>query len=321
MSNRHLRVIVSGRESDVQPIKAGVPQGSCLGPLLWNIYINDLLHLIPSARAYADDITLTQSYQPEEESAVVHQMNDRLSRILAWGKTWQVKFAPHKTQLLLVSRSRATLRLNFNGATLAPQEEVEVLGVTYDRGMTFKSHIERLAREASGKLASLRRMSWLLDGKGLELLYKSQVRSSLEFSCLAFGGAANKHLALLDKVQNRAARLIMSAAGEEPHLHTLQHRRDVAGLTVMFKVQVIRVSHMQELHQPSREAHVTTRSVTHTPGELLLTRSRTWHHQRHYIYTYTKKWNTLIASHEIDLNITSVQKFKEDVNRWLIRLG
>ncbi|KAG0726704.1 putative RNA-directed DNA polymerase from transposon BS [Chionoecetes opilio] len=142
-------------------------------------------------------------------------MNTTLSRIVAWGNKWQVKLAPHKTQLLHVSRSSAALRLICDGKTLVPQDEVEVLGVTYDCRLTFKAHIERLARESSGKLASLRRMSWILDSKGLEVLYKAQDRSSMEYACLGWGGAANKHLALLDKVQGRAVRLIRdSGAGQ-----------------------------------------------------------------------------------------------------------
>ncbi|KAG0714197.1 hypothetical protein GWK47_014584 [Chionoecetes opilio] len=117
------------------------------------------------------------------------QMNTTLSRIVAWGNKWQVKLDPHKTQLLNVSRSSAALRLICIGKTLVPQDEVEVLGVTYDNRLTFRAHIERLAREASGKLASLRRMSWLLDSKGLEVLYKAQVvRSSMECAYLGRRG-------------------------------------------------------------------------------------------------------------------------------------
>ncbi|XP_045115988.1 uncharacterized protein LOC123507079 [Portunus trituberculatus] len=187
---RHLKVIINGRESKPQPIRAGVPQGSCLGPLLWNV-----------SKAFADDITLSHSYGLEEEAAATCDINATLSRIAAWGRKWQVKFAAHKTQLLSITRTSEVLRLAFNGETLTPREEVEVLGVTYDRKLTFRTHLERLAREASGKLASLR-ISYLLDAKGLELLYKSQVRSSLEYACLAWGGAASKHLALLDKVQD-----------------------------------------------------------------------------------------------------------------------
>ena len=319
LRDRQLKVTVGGRESEVQPIRAGVPQGSCLGPLLWNIYINDLLHLIPRTKAYADDVTLAQSYDPEEEAAVTARLNYNLSRIVAWGNKWQVRFASHKTQLLIVSRSCTSLRLNFNGNTLTPRDEMEVLGVTYDQKLTFSSHIERLARQASGKLASLRRMSWLLDGRGLEVLYKAQVRSSLEYACLAWGGAAKKHLSLLDKVQDRVTRLISdSSGGPEPHLHTLQHRRDVAGLTVMFKVQEKHVSHLQELRQPHRRATVATRAVALAPRELLQPRCRTCHYQRQFINTYTGWWNTLLAT-QTELKGASVQGFKVIVNDWLLK--
>ena len=81
---KQLRVTVSGRESEVQPIRAGVPHGSCLGPLLWNIYINDLLHLIPRTKAYADDVTLTESSEPQEGIVITAQLNYNLSRIVAW---------------------------------------------------------------------------------------------------------------------------------------------------------------------------------------------------------------------------------------------
>ncbi|MPC66265.1 hypothetical protein E2C01_060412 [Portunus trituberculatus] len=64
---------------------------------------------------------------------------------------------------------------------------MDVLEVTYDSALTFRHHIERLARDALGKLVSLRRMSWLLDDKGQEILYKAQVRSSL-MPCLGRSG-------------------------------------------------------------------------------------------------------------------------------------
>ena len=127
-------------------------------------------------------------------------MNTTLSRIASWGSKWQVKFASSKTQLLIVSRSSTALRLTLEREALLLWDEVEVLGVTYDSALTFRHHIERLAREVSGKLASLRRVLWLLDGKGLEILYKAQVCSSLEYSCLAWGGAASRHRSFLDRM-------------------------------------------------------------------------------------------------------------------------
>ncbi|KAG0713099.1 hypothetical protein GWK47_016951 [Chionoecetes opilio] len=162
-------------------------------------------------------------------------------------------------------------------------------------------------------------MSWLLDSKGLEVLYKAQVRSSTEYACLGCGGAANKHLALLDKVQGRAVRLIRdSGAGQEPRLHSLQYRRNVAGLTVMYKVHQQRVPHLHTLRQPLRRTQVTTRAVALAPAELLQPRCRTWHHQRQFVHVYVGWWNALLAS-QPRLGGTTVQVFKELVNAWLPR--
>ena len=59
LRDRHLKVTVDSRDSRPQHITEDVPQKSCRGSLLWNIYINDLLHLIPSSGACADDLTLS----------------------------------------------------------------------------------------------------------------------------------------------------------------------------------------------------------------------------------------------------------------------
>ena len=319
LRERQLKVVVNGQESAKQPIKAGVPQGSCLGPLLWNIYINELLNLIPGVKAYADDLTLAHAYVPGEEAATAAHMNATLSRIVSWGNKWQVKFASNKTQLLIVSRARTNLRLAVGGETLVSRNEMEVLGVTYDSWLTFRTHIEQLAREASGKLASLRRISWLLDSKGLEMLYKAQVCSSMEYSSLAWGGAASKHLSPLDNVHARAVRLMKdNEADQDTTLHRLQHCRDVAGLTVMFKVQQQGVPHLQALRQPLRRAEVITRAVVQGPGELLQPRCRTWHHQRQFGNRYVGLWNALLAANSDKLKLTT-QKFKEFVNVWLSR--
>ncbi|KAK4319484.1 hypothetical protein Pmani_009587 [Petrolisthes manimaculis] len=319
---RHLKVVHNGLQSPPCNIEAGVPQGSVLGPLLWNIYVNDLLNLVPSAKAYADDVTVSVSFAPGDETSTISHLNTILHRLEIWGRRWQVSFAPHKTHLIVVSRTRHDIRLFFDGAFLAPSKELKILGVTYDDKLTFKLHIMQLARTTAGQLASLRRISWLLDNRRRELLYKAQIRSTLEYSCLAWGGAAPSHIAVLDKVQRRAERIIWDGQQRQPGaLQCLQHRRDVAGLTTFFKAQVRRTPHLNQLRQAERRTEVFTRTVAAEPGALALHRSHSTHHQRQFTQVYTRLWNYLLASdscpNHLTNNTVGLQRFKVLVHRWL----
>ena len=83
LHGRSLRVVVRGCTSATYPVEASVPQGSILGPLLWNVYFNDLLQSLPVASAYADDCTLSHSYSREEAANVIDATNRHLVDITA----------------------------------------------------------------------------------------------------------------------------------------------------------------------------------------------------------------------------------------------
>ncbi|MPC88890.1 hypothetical protein E2C01_083813 [Portunus trituberculatus] len=138
-------------------------------------------------------------------------------------------------------------------------------------------------------------MAGLLDSKGREFIYKAEIRSSLEYSCFAWGGAA-PWTAVLDKIQKRAERLIKDGLPEQQaaslySLHSLQHRRDVAGLATLYKVHDQRIPHMQELRLPPRRAEVLTRTVSPVPSVLTTPRSHYTHQQRQFKQNYVQWWN------------------------------
>lgn len=101
LQDRSLRVVVNGQSSKTHSIGAGVPQGRVLGPLLWNVFFNDLLQLIPEARAYADDCTLTFPCDSTDHRATVANINYALETITSWGRRWQVDLAHDKTKSCL----------------------------------------------------------------------------------------------------------------------------------------------------------------------------------------------------------------------------
>ena len=93
LSNRYQHVVLDGKESDWMSIKAGVPQGSVLGPLLFLIYINDLTDNIESdMRLFADDSSLFTCVNG------ITQTHDKLvndlQTISTWAYLWKMVFNP-----------------------------------------------------------------------------------------------------------------------------------------------------------------------------------------------------------------------------------
>ena len=103
LQNRYQRVVIPGAKSDWNYICAGVPQGSILGPLLFLLYINDIVKDIGSnIRLFADDTSLYIIVENPEIAADI--LVTDLAKVAAWAKTWLVTSNALKTDSLLISR-------------------------------------------------------------------------------------------------------------------------------------------------------------------------------------------------------------------------
>jgi len=112
LSNRTQKVFVRSSMSDVLQVKAGVPQGSVLGPLFFLIYVNDIVNnLLSITRLFADDTSLscTTSHLSDIEGIVNHD----LYQINLWAKNWLVDFNPQKTEAILFTTQKMFDYLNF----------------------------------------------------------------------------------------------------------------------------------------------------------------------------------------------------------------
>ena len=106
LSDRKQRVVINGTHSDWVTVTSGVPQGSVLGPILFNIFINDLVEGLHSKISiFADDTKLCKVINTEEDSFLLQRDLDRLG---AWAEKWQMRFNTDKCKAMHIGRNNAS---------------------------------------------------------------------------------------------------------------------------------------------------------------------------------------------------------------------
>ena len=322
LQDRTLQVVVNGQSSRPSPVRASVPQGSVLGPVLWNVYIDDLLRQLSSVVAYADDCTLSRSYCRLDSRRAINELNKQLRVVEQWGELWQVNFAPEKTQAMVISRSPGALHavsglLRFGGNSLPLQDCIKILGVSVDRSLRFDHHIAAVARQTSLRVSALRRMADTLNPQGILTLYKAQIRPCMEYGALSWMSSAATHMQRLDAVQRRALRLVATDEDQQQPatVTSLEHRRDVSALVVCHKTQVQGISHLDPLKLLPHTVQRCTRGVANNDECVKVPRSRTSQHQRTYVSRTSRLWNlfTVATPGVRDLN---TQQVKLAAHRW-----
>ena len=152
------------------------------------------------------------------------------------------------------------------------------------------------------------------------MLYNSQVRSLMEYSPLTWSSCPPSYLTLLDKVQQRAQRLVqLKMQGNSPPIHfqPLQKRRDVSGLCVMYKAHKLNTPHLSalRLQQAASPTH-NTRTSHSRSSELQVPFARTEQYKRTFLPKYSRLWNNMVQQTTYH-NIESLQLFKSQIHRWL----
>ena len=239
LENRAIKVVVGGSSSEVSAITAGVPQGSVLGPVLFLIYINDLEEVLAPGidmTVFADDTTLHIEVQNQNEAEQKSaEMQSAVELMGKWGTAWKITFEPTKSQAMVISRKHKPwdlLPIKFGGVKVKEVTEMKLLGVVFDKSLTFGPQIDQMAKRGSQRIGFLRKASKFLGKEGCKTAYKSFVRPTIEYAHLAWSGAAQTHLKKLDRVQARAEKMARSDCG----LETLEHKRRVVGLCCLHKL-------------------------------------------------------------------------------------
>ena len=149
LSNRNQQVQINNKFSSESTVISGVPQDSIDGPLLFNLFINDLVFFIQycTLSNYADDNNLF--YMGKNKDEVKAFLSSNFKIINNWFYENFMVLNPEKSHFMCIGQKIYVAEtLNFNDLSIRNSKEVEILGITLDRRMNFHTHTKNICRKA-----------------------------------------------------------------------------------------------------------------------------------------------------------------------------
>ena len=200
------------KQSRLRRLENGVPQGSVLAPLLFNICTYDLPSMISKKFAYVDDLELLHSSGNWKD--LESSLSQDMSTLSAYLQTWRLRLSHTKTVT-------AAFHLNNREARLLPFCPTPTyLGVKLDRSLTFRHHLVALRKKLSSRVTLLRRLvgsGWGAGAKTLRIATLSLVYSTAEYCAPVWCRSA--HTRLIDSVLNDALRIVTGCLRPTPTDH------------------------------------------------------------------------------------------------------
>ena len=182
LRNRKQRTKISSY-SDWYDIVRGVSECLILGPLFFNLFINDLFLFIERTNIcnFADDNTIYSCNINLQ--TILKDLKYDMQNILKWFKVNSMKSNPKKFQFMILGKStRQSIILYFNNIKIRESSSVVLLSLPIDNRLTFKDHVNILCRRTSFKLHALRRTREYLATDKAKLLYNAFINSKFNYA-------------------------------------------------------------------------------------------------------------------------------------------
>ena len=197
----------------------GVPQGSILGPLLFNIYVNDLHLSINNTKhlLYADDTTIY--LVGTKIKSMFSQMNEVLNNLSIWFKANKLSLNVGKTKFMLFTGKRnlkTNYALNIDGILIEKVDHFKFLGIHLDNELRWNVHTHHIEKKIAGGLYALNSLKHMLPTCNLRSLYFALINSHLSYGCQLWGNTFDKHLHKLKVQQKKAIRIVCHALYNSP---------------------------------------------------------------------------------------------------------
>ena len=202
---RKQRVVIENVASSLVGITSGVPQGSIISPSLFCLQMRSAKAFHPEALTikYADDVLLgIPIYNYSEIDSTI---NNEIKNMEKWCKEHGLQLSVEKTKSMIITKKTSEF---VSYAHQNSVEEMKTLGLVYNTGCNWNSHISSIGKSASRMVYILRMMKPFLPKPLLTRVYCAVIRSRLEYCNPVFVGLSSGNAEKLEKIQRRCHRII-----------------------------------------------------------------------------------------------------------------
>ena len=224
LTERQMKVCIRGSYSMSVTLKYGVPQGSCLGPILYTLYTQPLFDLINDCglyyHAYADDIQLYCDTPLNLLENLKTKIESSVQSVRSWMDNNRLKLNEDKTECLVISKPFkkqskisnnliSSIQFTFGTSNVNSVDKCRNLGVIFDNHLTMEHQVNKLIKELNFQIRKIRNVRRFINFDGAKKMAVNFILSKLDYCNSLLYGVNEEYLDRLQIVMNNAARVVL----------------------------------------------------------------------------------------------------------------
>lgn len=219
--NRKLQVRVKNKDSEEIAPAQGLPQGSPLSPLLYNLFCGDMYRQFNDRNQninkhayilqFADDTTLISHQKTLNEC--MEELQKLADVTVAWMRRWRIQPNPAKSKLIIFNHkiNFSSPKIKLGNETITPTDSCKYLGIRIDHKLNFRAHFNLQKKSAitrAGHFRSLTYKNMGISSKTASMIYKMICRPLLEYGLPIFSNATKTALSMIEVAERTCLRKI-----------------------------------------------------------------------------------------------------------------